>query len=75
MGSNQHSRRAHGVGLTMSGGSVPMFKQTTNATPDVFIFSFRRHDSLGSSEGGDYSTEQSNTEQMLETTRSATCIT
>jgi len=54
VGSNQHSRRAHGVGFTTSGGSVPRFKHSTNATPAVFMRSFSRHVDFSSSSSGSF---------------------
>lgn len=42
-GSTQHSRRAHGEILITSGGSTPMFRQSTRATAVVFKRSFWRH--------------------------------
>lgn len=34
----QHSRRAHGVVFTTSGGSTPTFRHKTKATLTVFIW-------------------------------------
>ena len=42
-GSTQHSNLAHGLTLTMSGGSTPMLRHTTRATAVVFRRSFGRH--------------------------------
>lgn len=53
-GSTQHSSLAHGLVLTMSGGSVAMFKQITKAAAWVL----RRDLSRQSSEGEDEEEER-----------------
>lgn len=42
-GSIQHSSLAQGLVLTVSGGSVPMLRQTTKRPDTVFILSLRRY--------------------------------